>query len=64
MIRKSLEIRSWDAAQKLVCDWEASPQSGRLTGNEACEKFLSDAVARQLSKPTLKKIKHLVGIET
>jgi site-specific recombinase XerD len=59
-IRRSLDLRSWDAAQKLVRDWEASPQGGGLTVNSACEKFLSDAVARKLSEGTLKKINHLL----
>jgi hypothetical protein len=59
MIRKSLDIRSWDATQKLIRDWEASPEGGGLTVNQACEKFVSDATARQLSEPTLKKIRHL-----
>src|SRR5205823_6666111 len=41
-------------------DWEASPQGDGLTVNAACEKFLSDAVARKLSEATLKKINHLL----
>jgi site-specific recombinase XerD len=60
-IRKSLDLRSWEAAQKLVRDWEANPQGGGVTVNEACEKFLSDAVARHLSEPTIKKIRHVCG---
>lgn len=59
MIRKSLDLRSWEAAQKLVRDWEAKPQGGGLTINDACERFISDAEARKLSEATLKKIRHL-----
>ena len=59
MVRKSLDIRSWDAAQKLVRDWEAGPVGGAITVNEACEKFISDARARQLSDAMLRKLKYL-----
>lgn len=52
-------FRNWDAAQKLVRNWEVSPQGGGVTINRACEKFLSNATARRLSEPTLKKIKHI-----
>lgn len=61
MIRKSLDIRSWDAAQKLVREWEANPQAGGITVNIACDKYLSDAEARRLSRETIKKIKHITG---
>jgi integrase/recombinase XerD len=61
MIRKSLDLRSWEAAQKLVRDWEAHPEGGGVTITKACEKFLSDAVARHLSEPTMKKIRHVCG---
>src|SRR5258708_648220 len=59
MIRKSLDIRSWDAGQKLIRDWEASPQGGGFTVNEGCDRFMSDAVARKLSEGMLRKLRHV-----
>src|SRR5579859_5966435 len=57
-IRKSLDLRSWEAAQKLVRDWEANPQ-GMITLKEAADKFNEDAVARNLTDETRKKLKHI-----
>src|SRR6266851_5824681 len=53
-MRKSLGVRNWEAAQKLVREWE-----GRLFGSvsvaEAWERFLADGVARGLSSESLRK---------
>lgn len=58
-IRKSLNLRSWEAAQKLIRDWEANPTGAAVTVNEACEKFITDAQARKLSEPMLRKLRHV-----
>jgi hypothetical protein len=51
MVRKSLDVRLWEAAQKLVRDWEANPvQGGRVTVKEACYKFIDAAEFRNLSE--------------
>jgi hypothetical protein len=42
-IKKSLDLHSWEAAQKLVRDWEINPEGGAITVNVACEKYLADA---------------------
>jgi hypothetical protein len=55
MIRKSLDLRSWEAAQKLVRDWEANPEGGGVTVAMAREKFLADVTARNLSANTIRK---------
>lgn len=38
-IRKSLDLLSWEAAQKLVRDWEANPLSAAVMIREASEKL-------------------------
>jgi hypothetical protein len=48
-IRKSLDLRSWAVAQKLVRDWEANPEGGGMTVKIAVERYLSDAEARNIS---------------
>jgi hypothetical protein len=47
-IRKSLDLRSWEAAQKLVRDWEANPNA-TVTVAEACTKFIADAERAEAS---------------
>jgi hypothetical protein len=41
MIRKSLDLRSWEAAQKLVRDWEANPEGGGITVKIAVNRYIS-----------------------
>jgi site-specific recombinase XerD len=53
-MRKSLGIRNWEAAQKLVREWE-SRLFGSLSVAEAWERFLADGVARGLSSESLRK---------
>jgi hypothetical protein len=54
-IRKSLDLRNWEAAQKLVRDWEANPNGGAVTVSDACDKFMADAKARNLSDGMIRK---------
>src|SRR5229473_7075260 len=53
-MRKSLGIRSWEAAQALVRDWEAR-RFGSITVTQAWDRFLADCVARGLRKETIGK---------
>jgi integrase/recombinase XerD len=56
-IRKSLDLRSWEAAQKMVRDWEANPNT-TVSVREACDKFIADAKARHLSEAMVRKLKN------
>jgi integrase/recombinase XerC len=58
-IRKSLDLRSWEAAQKIVREWEVNGEGELITVNDAADKFLKDAEVR-LKPQTVKKYKHLV----
>ena len=58
-IRKSLDLRSWEAAQKLVREWEANPEGGAVTVNDACDKFMADAIARNLSEAMVRKLRNV-----
>ena len=60
-IRKSLDLRNWEAAQRLVRDWEANPSGGAVTISEACDKFIADAIARNVSQAIVRKIRHLTS---
>ena len=58
--KTSLDLGSWEAAQKLVRDWEANPEGGGITVKERSEKFLADGVARGLSDGMMRKLKLVV----
>jgi len=60
-IRKSLDLRSWEAAQRLVRDWEANPSGGAVTVSDACDKFMADAKARNLSEAMVRKARNLTN---
>jgi integrase/recombinase XerC len=60
MIRRSLDVRSWDAAQKIVREWE-SGQRVSPTVEEASKRFIEDLNSRGLSKDTVKKFELLTG---
>jgi integrase/recombinase XerD len=58
-IRKSLEVRNWESAQKLVRDWEAGEKVRTVSVEKACERFITDAEARHLGAAQLGKYKLL-----
>ena len=57
MIRRSLDVRSWEAAQKIVRDWEAGGLSKVEipTVEEAMERFIDDLNSRGLSREHVRK---------
>ena len=64
-IRRSLDLRSWEAAADLVRGWEASGTIGVTKPEvpslkEALAKFFEDAMARGLSKSTIQKQKNVL----
>ena len=63
-IRKSLELRDWEQAQRTIRAWEAAgmpkaEETGPLTIDQACERFLADAESRGLRQSTVKKYRVL-----
>lgn len=63
--RKSLDLRSWEAASDLVRGWEASGEVGVVkpevpTVKEAVTKFIEDAKARKLTAETVRKYENLL----
>jgi integrase/recombinase XerD len=62
MIRKSLDIRSWEAGQALIREWEATGLGANApTVSEAVEAFLKDATARKVRAGTLKNLRVLLA---
>jgi integrase/recombinase XerD len=55
-LKKSLDLRNWEAAQRLVRDWESGQaKTDDTTVALACEAFVKDCEARNLSDASLGK---------
>ena len=64
-VRRSLDLRSWEAASDLVRSWEASGELGVVkpevpTVAESVAKFIEDANARHLAPETVRKYQNLL----
>lgn len=56
MIRRALDIRNWEAAQKIVRDWESGNGKLELPDvGEAMERFIADLNSRGLSREHVRK---------
>lgn len=53
MIRRSLDLRSWEAAQKLARDWEVLGES--VIVKDAVDRFLDDRKTMKLSEAMMRK---------
>jgi len=59
-MKKSLDLRNWEAAQKLIREWESGAGHKTIPVKEACDRFLEDCKARHLRPPTIAKYNLLV----
>lgn len=57
--KQSLGVRSWEAAQRIVREWEAGIVTDVKTVGQACQAFLKDCEARRLSEASLGKYRLL-----
>jgi len=60
-IRQSLDLRNWEAAVRLVRDWEVNGPSFSVLVNHAADRFLEDAAARNLAPASLLKYRQVVN---
>jgi integrase/recombinase XerD len=62
-LKKSLDLRNWESAQKLVRDWESSysKSAEQSTVPHACVAFIRDCEARNLSDASLGKYRLLTN---
>lgn len=58
-IRRSLDLTSWEAANKLVRDWEADGIKEIVSIKEAVKRFVDDQKSRELSADTMRKFELL-----
>ena len=54
-IRKSLDLTNWEAASKLVRDWEIEKPKDVPAVEEAAKRFIADLKSRGLSPDTVRK---------
>jgi hypothetical protein len=59
-IRQSLALWSWEAATKLIRDWEIHGKEQSVSVEDACAKFLADCEARNLSAAITKKYEYVI----
>jgi integrase/recombinase XerD len=61
-VRRSLDMRSWEAGQDLLRAWESKgPNTALITVADAVSRFLEDAAARHLADATVAKQKILLS---
>jgi integrase len=54
-IRRSLDLTSWEAAQKRIRDLEIHGEEKTISVEDACKRWIADCVARGLRDSTLRK---------
>jgi integrase len=54
-VRKALDVRNWEAGQKIVREWEGSGPREVITLKMACDRFLDDCKARSVGEAQYKK---------
>src|ERR1022692_1583107 len=54
-IRRSLDLRDWEAANRLVREWEIYTPANSVSVAEACKRFIADAKARHLREGSILK---------
>lgn len=60
-IRKSLDLRSWEAATKLIRDWEVEGTAVAVTVARAVERFMADREAMNLSSAMVSRYRHVTA---
>src|SRR5271169_3781183 len=61
-VRKSLDLTNWEAASKLVREWEVNGPAAAVTVKEATDRFLRDRESMKLSEAMMRKYR-LVAAE-
>jgi integrase/recombinase XerD len=61
ILRRSLDLTGWEAAQRKVRDLEIRGDAGVASVSEACDKFLADCEGRKLSAGIIKKYKYVTA---
>ena len=60
-VRKSLDLTNWEAASRLIRDWEVSGADVVVTVREATKRFISDRQSMKLSDAMMSKYRNVVA---
>lgn len=60
-IRKSLDLTNWEAASRLIRDWEVEGPAPSLTVKEATARFISDRESMKLSEAMIRKYRNVAA---
>jgi integrase/recombinase XerD len=58
-IRQSLDLRNWEAATKLVRNWEIYGRDASVSVADAGERWIDDCTARNLSPASIRKYREI-----
>ena len=61
MIRKSLDLRNWEAATRLIREWEVSGMEAPITVKDATERFIADRESMNLSEAMMRKYRNVAA---
>jgi len=59
-VRKSLDLRNWEAAVRLIREWEIHAPEKTVAISDACDRFIADAKARKLREGSILKYEQAV----
>lgn len=59
-IRKSLDLRNWEAATRLTREWEIHAPENTVSVKDAADRFIADAKARKLREGSILKYEQSV----
>jgi site-specific recombinase XerD len=60
-IRKSLDLTNWEAASRLIRDWEVEGPVPAMTVKEATARFISDRESMKLSEAMIRKYRNVAA---
>jgi len=59
-VRRSLDLRNWEAANRLAREWEVNGPENTVSMRDAISRYLKDAEARKLKEGSLRKYRQSV----
>ena len=59
MIRRTLDLRNWEAATRLIRDWEIHGHEVSLSVSDATKRWIADCEARKLKPQSIRKYKEV-----
>ena len=58
-VRRSLDLTNWEAANRLINEWEIHGEDEQVNVSEACDRWIADCEARQLKPQSIRKYREI-----